>query len=161
MSGSMSRNKGGRVERLLVKHLRDLGWTDVSRIPLRGSYKKTTGHCKPDVIGFSPKARANVKFEVKARKDFFNIVYDLMESNPEPKSDIVIYGFPSTQMNFALTYNVDCFASGGTVTFVNNDTKVLKKVTKMHEWLGESDLLAIKGDHKPFIFIRYFNAKTL
>ena len=156
MSGSMSRNKGGRVERLLVAELKKLGWTDVYRIPVRGSYQKTTGHCKPDVIGFCPKISRNIKVEVKARRDMFKAIYLLMDDRPKPQADIVGYVIPEKGMGFALSYTIEALLTGGSLALFNNDAKVVKQVLKMKEWLGESDILAIKRDHKPFLYIRFY-----
>jgi hypothetical protein len=156
MSGRMSRNKGGRVERLLVAELKKLGWTDVYRIPLRGSYQKTTGHCKPDVIGFAPLVRRNVKFEVKARKDLFKAIYDLIDGRPDDTANIIGYLDPAVGIPFTISYSIEALLSGGSLTLFQNDAKMCKKIMKTKEWLGESDILALKQDHKPFLFVRFY-----
>jgi hypothetical protein len=139
-----------------VSELKKLGWTDVYRIPLRGGYQKTTGHCKPDVIGFCPMARRNIKFEVKARRDMFGSIYGLVDSRPEPKSEIVGYVFPGSGIGFALSYSVEALILGGSLSLFDNDSKVVKTIVGMKQWMGESDILAIKRDHKPFLYVRYY-----
>lgn len=134
----MSRNKGSRVERELVALLKENGW-EAFRVPLSGAAQGFKG----DVI--ATKNGQMLNFEVKARAKMFDWVYKLLSSDGSACciiSDVAVG-----------TYNPD-----PNLSFRLIGDKYGKRLLKYREqWLGKADILVIKSDRKPFLFITVDN----
>lgn len=137
--GKMQRNKGARVERELVSQLKSEGW-QAMRVPLSGA----TDYAKGDVdvwdeTGF----RFNI--EVKSRKDGFKKLYDLIDT----------CGTLSCSNIGISTKVCDIMDSGRTGTLKHKWFDTLKKLK------GDSLILAVKANNKPFVFIRWFDENIM
>lgn len=154
MGGKMSRDKGSRVERALRDVFRSQGFQS-DRVPLSGAsqgYKGDVRFTKDDKVYHA---------EVKARKDSFKNVYGLWSEN--------VLTNDTTTLRYV---------HGDSLVIISNDVReVLKdggmfplskylpgyglffrtfgKIENMKKLLGGCDVLAIKNDRHPFLFIRY------
>ena len=160
MGGKASRDKGSRRERELVAELIDRHqWRDVFRVPLSGAMQGYKG----DVIGRPPGMGTQWVLEAKARKGTFMRVYHLVNKHrifdrgsfsfSTPEGDCVIMSYnPNELIKIA-----SCYIFPPVSAFEDKkDRAVLKYISARREWLGEADLLALKGDREPWLFVRYF-----
>lgn len=133
MGGKMSRNKGSRVERELVALLREDGW-EAFRVPLSGAAQGFKG----DVV--ASKGGKMLTFEVKARATMFDWVYDLLSEDGQATS--ILEGVSVGTYNKTYQW---------LATLHEKHAKRLLKYRA--DWLGSADILVIKGDRQPFLFI--------
>ena len=156
--GRASRQKGSRVERLLVKELDSFGFRNARRVPFSGMMRGFKG----DVIAAPPGDAKEILFEVKARRDAFGLVYALIDAH---KKEAIGVWEESTKMGFYCSYCIyDLLPGSGQKRFSNselftdkNHGRAIKAVNKMKAWLGEAEILAIKQDHKSFLYIRFYD----
>lgn len=156
MGGKKSRDKGSRVERLLVDTLKKLGWVDVYRVPFSGMM----AGFKADVVGHPNQGAPEIKIEVKARRDSFGLIYALADGHNNKRG----VGSWDEKAGFFVSYSIGDLIDGAgskelpfARTYTSkNDQRAIKAVLRMREWLGEASILAIKQDHKPFLYIRYY-----
>jgi hypothetical protein len=152
MGGKFSRDKGSRVERLLVDTLKDLKWDDVFRVPLSGA----SAGFKCDVV--SSRNGRIVKFEVKARATGFDRFYRMI---PKTGSDIAYVGLTLDGKGLIASYDVAQVVPGaGEKYLINADAtafplKDVRALIKMQCLLGEAHVLVLKQDRLPFLFVRY------
>lgn len=139
--GKMQRNKGARIERELVAQLKSEGWSAM-RVPLSGA----TTYAKGDVdvwdeTGF----RFNI--EVKSRKDGFKKIYNLIGDTDRDWMCNNIRFTKNVSILFEDHVRNGAQLCGQTPEYFNT----LRKLK------GDSLILAIKANNKPFIFIRWFD----
>jgi hypothetical protein len=154
MGGRMSRNKGSRVERLLRDLLRERGFT-ADRIPLSGAAQGFKGD-----VQFAKDGKYYVA-EVKARKASFRRIYDLWsEHKLDSDSDTLKF------LSGKWLVNVSChpeaaLSDGGTYPLETNlpmyqEFKItLRKIINLQKLVKDCDVLAIKDNNHPFLFIRF------
>lgn len=138
--GMLSRRKGARVERELVQKLKTSGY-EAQRVPLSGA----TEYAKGDVeVKFNNEV---LTIEVKARKDGFKKLYAMWE-RIEDRDGVFFHCGPG---GFGLTENLNYvrtrdwgFGYGITPS---------KYYLTMKKLIGSSDILALKANNKPFLFM--------
>lgn len=151
MSGRYSRNKGARVERELVHHLNGLGY-NAQRIPLSGMMK---GY-KHDVD--VSLANASWKLEVKARKDLSHLfTHDagILQVFSLPGERVVLV---SSSFGWMFRHHPDSLHKTALTP------KQCKQAEGLYKWQDGADILVLKQDRGPFIFVRFMgewdNGKT-
>jgi predicted SPOUT superfamily RNA methylase MTH1 len=149
MSGRASRQKGMRNEYKLRDELIQLGY-QARRVPLSGAQEGYKG----DVV-FEKQGRT-LTAEVKSRKDSFKSLYTLLFSVPsrlvalilkdgdgEKLSELAVMGF---SLEDVMSYNG---------VYVSLHAKQARKLKNIRKWVQKCDILAVKDDRKPFIYVRY------
>ena len=152
----MQRNKGARVERLLVQYL-TLKKYRAKRVPLSGS----ASGFKSDVVMLDEDGNIEIKIECKARAKDFDKIYaiaDVVLSGGEPTWDFTLNG-----VLVRMTYEFDALYKQDDIIYRDvtgiglhaNNKRTFTKIINMRKLLGEASILAIKGDRKPFLFFHY------
>jgi hypothetical protein len=152
MGGRASRDKGARGERNLKAELLRLGWHDVYRVPLSGAAQGF----KSDVLARPPGLGQEWSFELKCRRAGFESIYTFL----------FMYG-GSCAFSLAdgtcirVSYYPDNMIGSSEVLYLSSDKfpeadqSAIRKIVSCRKWLGEADVLVLKQDRKPWIFIRY------
>lgn len=139
--GKASRDKGSRNERLLVHTMHNLG-LKAYRVPLSGAM----AHYKADVIVDT--GVHQFKIEVKSRKCSFTKIYTLLGNEIAHRFEcdgICVY---ITKDFFSA---ITVLSEGG--VYKKETGKLYSRIAKMRELLGEAEILAIKDDRRPFMYI--------
>lgn len=147
MGGKMSRDKGSRVERLLRDHLRELGYESF-RVPLSGASQGYKG----DVVG--TKDGKTTVFEVKARKELFASIYDWLGLS---RTKHVAINDGTLPVNLvSISYDLISVLDNSIryTTFVGG-LRLEGKILNLKKFLGTADILAIKDNGRPFLFLRF------
>jgi hypothetical protein len=147
-----SRDKGARSERQLRDELRSQGWQDVVRVPLSGAVKSKAEY-QDDVVGTAPDGKL-YRFENKARKAGFDKIYGMLGHNPRASRPFTLDG-----ACYSVSLNIEVALSDTTFfpieEFAPADQKVLRSIAKKcADWIGNADILSLKQDRMPFIYIR-------
>lgn len=150
--GRASRDKGSRAERALVAELERHGWSDAFRVPLSGAAQGFKG----DVHARPPGWGTKLVFENKARAKGFEKFYRLAQA----------YG-GTTRVT---TGDLECVISLDPENIVPGVVKeyrwfhsfpkeqhkdILSLFALKAKWLGDADVLTLKQDRNPFLYIRY------
>lgn len=162
--GKYSRNKGARVERIVVDWLRQLGYTSF-RVPLSGASMGDKGDIKVEIphtrYGDRPMDARFLYGEAKARRDYFNTVYALYTKIRMGEATIGVE-YEGTTFIVTTDFNaLGLIGSGEAVKFItpeleSGEPQVMRKIIKFREWLKGADFLIVKGDHKPLLFFRFY-----
>ena len=152
--GKKSRDKGARSERQLRDELLRNGWSDVIRVPLSGAVK-TRAEYTDDVVGRPPGYGTEIRFENKARKTGFEQIYGLLP----PSVDHVAFSTEDHEL-IILTLDPNVAITHMSYTpiskFDAKTQRVLNSVAKKcRDWIGTAQILSLKQDRMPFIYIRY------
>ena len=141
--GRSQRQKGSRVERLLRDELRKHGF-EADRAPLSGAAQGFKG----DVRGV--KDGRTFTFEVKARATAFKTIYDLFNDFHEE-------GVLRMMVGRELIIIANSFAGTQTVTGTYQEAqgRLANRILNLRKLLGEAQILAIKGDREPFLYLAY------
>ncbi len=158
--GKASRDKGARVERALVEELKTkYGWTQVFRVPLSGASQGFKG----DVVATPTGLTAHRNFEVKSRAKAFKRVYDLLRKHRVADRGEISFQASDGTCVVASFHPDPMFISASNFRFPpssgfqdKTDRLAMQYLAKCREWLGKSDVLVLKGDREPFVYIRYF-----
>jgi hypothetical protein len=151
--GRASRAKGARGERMLRDELRRYGWEDVSR---EGWKQVRAGQQESDdVVGRPPGFGREIALESKLRKTGFEAIYKLLPKETsqhavllEGGDCIVLALNPNTVLESTTHIPIS--------EFQNDYQKVFRSVgKKCREWIGNSQILALKQDRHPWIYVRY------
>lgn len=137
--GIMQRRKGSHNERLVVKHLQNKGYKAI-RIPLSGA----TLYAKGDVeVEFNNKT---LVLEVKVRAQGFTKLYKklLKEGRvwEKNKKHTLYASFEFEDAAF------------GQLRYLGVPESLGLNIRGYEKLKGPSDLLVVKADYRPFIFIR-------
>lgn len=164
MMGKASRDKGKRGEYLLRDYLRQRGWK-ADRVPGSGAFSyridDKEGHLKGDVT--AEKDGIKARFEMKYHESFGKI-YELYEEHVKLKQDDVLaFVCPNEKrLCLAMSTSLDAVFDGpGVYEFQNRHPlfekfkRTFGKLAGMQRLLGTSDILVLKKNHKPLLFIRY------
>jgi hypothetical protein len=150
----MSRDKGSRGEREFRDVARMYGF-EADRVPLSGA---ATGF-KGDVR-FS-KAGKVYHAEIKLRKDAFKRIYVLFDKYSKISGDDKLgFSIAGVLVNMS-TSLIGAMEDYGTYDIVEHmkDYKVyvrtFSKILNLRKLVGTCDLLVVRDDRKPFLFIRY------
>lgn len=157
--GKASRDKGKRGEYVVRDALRAAGF-QAERVPLSGAFAKYEIGEGKNYAGDVRATRDGREwlFEVKVRKDSFKSIYNLFEAmGPNniglqitPEELVTITCDPLLAIG-----NPHAFIERS-VLFRNAHRRVFQKILKMRELLKGADILVIKDDHKPLLWIRYW-----
>lgn len=151
--GKMSRDKGARSERQLRDELIRYGWQEVARVPLSGAVKSKAEY-QDDVVGTAPDGKL-YRFENKARATGFDSIYAVL---PREDSHQAVFLETGEMLTIALTPNA-AISNVHYLTVSEFDEKhqrVFRSVAKKcRDWIGNADILSLKQDRKPFIYVRY------
>ena len=157
MGGRASRQKGMRREYEVRDHLRKFGYT-ADRVPLSGASQGFKGDIR------AKRGETITVFEVKARVAGFDSVYHLFNQNAvlgllcleiEGEGEPTLCRI-STDPDLALQSGgvyepIDHFR-GSTVAVLH---RTGRKCMKMKDWLQGADVLVIRQDRQPLLYIRY------
>lgn len=154
MGGRHSRNKGARSERKLKDELLRHGWQDVRRVPLSGAVKTSLAY-QDDVVGIAPDEK-EYRFENKARATGFDSIYKIL-----PREESVKAVFLESGELLTLSLHPNLVISKVTYLCVSEFDKEHQKVfrstaKKCRDWIGNAQILSLKQDRKPFIYVRYY-----
>lgn len=149
--GKRSRDKGARRERELVHYLQGCE-IPAKRVPLSGAARGF----KADVIATVD--GVEYKIEVKSRAKDYDRIYELFDSIEE--NDEVGFTAEHQFVFISLDFkqavgNSFIFTPVSRFNLAKKFARTVNKILRMRELLGEADLLAIKADRKPWLFIVY------
>ena len=92
-------------------------------------------------------------FEMKARREEFTSIYDLYELYAVNK--LLALNYPD--MMITIGNDLDSLLEGSKTLW--DSTSFLKPVTSkiktMHKWVKNADVLVIKDNNRPMLFIKY------
>jgi Holliday junction resolvase len=162
MAGNQSRHKGLRNEYALRDAVRAEGFV-ANRVPSSGAaegFKGDVTFAKDGIHGV---------MELKARKASFGKVYLLYDTfKTNDVFSIAVPAIPPEQGVHCISIHPTLAAAlGGTdyylahkqYTFKDNwvgmYNRTVTKLVNMKEMKGKSDILVVKDDRRPFLFIRY------
>ena len=155
MGGRHSRNKGARSERALRDELIRHRWSDVVRVPLSGAIK-TRAQYQDDVVGRPPGWGSEVRFENKARATGFDSIYTVLSKNNNQLS-VSLESGECLNISLDPTVCVSVTSFNRQDTFDTSTLKVLNQVAKKcRDWIGNAQVLSLKQDRRPFIYVRYY-----
>lgn len=141
MGGRMSRNKGKRAEYLVRDYLRSIGFTDAVRVPLSGASEGFKG----DVV-FTNKQGKKFTVEVKSRASAFKTIYEHYVNK------IVLH--PS--LGTIVVYNTQDDPNGIFTDEVDvRNQRDFKQFETLNDLRQGADILAIKDNNKPILFIEF------
>lgn len=151
--GKASRDKGARSERALRDELLRQGWTDVRRVPLSGAVKTSLAY-QDDVVGTAPDGK-EYRFENKARAVGFDSIYGMIGYYANrvacalPEGGYVLLSLDPNAVIEEMAYPPLSW-------FPDAHQKVLRSVgKKCRDWTGNAQILSLKQDRKPFIYVRF------
>lgn len=157
MSGHKSRRRGKRGEYLLRDYLRQRGWV-ADRVPTSGAAQGFKGDVKATKYG------KTLLFEVKNHSNAFKSIYALYDEHTKlAQDDLLSFVCPNeAKLCVGISTSLDAVLDGPDVyEFQDRNPlnekykRTFKKIAGMQKLLGESDILVLKDNHKPFLFIRY------
>lgn len=156
MGGRMSRNKGKRAEYLLRDHLRALGFQS-DRVPLSGASQGFKGD-----VRFSKDGKTYVA-EIKSRASSFKKIYDLyFEHLATAKDDLLSFYGSGEQPCISVSTSLHAALEGATVYAVSighplyaKYKRTFSKIINLSKLLQGADILVIKDDRMPLLFLRY------
>jgi Holliday junction resolvase len=156
--GKSQRRKGVAQEYVLRNLLRQQGW-QADRVPCSGAAQGFKG----DIAAVHPKYGRKV-FELKSRKDSFKKVYELYDACVKHgQDDLIAVAIPGAE-TLCLNISTSLEAVLGPADYhtgLRNHPLYEKykrtwgKIANMEKWLGEAEILAIKDDRRPHIFLRW------
>lgn len=150
MGGRAARQKGSRVELLVRDKLREQGF-EADRVPLSGAAQGFKGDVRYKL------GSVEGSVEVKARRSEFNSIYQLytkITSSELPYSQA--FGLYIDGKYVAIgTSPAGILDNQYAYTPLPSSTRGVKKLLSLEKLLGTSDMLAIKGDNKPILFLRF------
>lgn len=159
-----SRQKGARVERIIVDWMRQLGYT-AYRVPLSGASMGDKGDIKVEIpatrYGNRPMDAQFLYGEAKARRNSFDAIYALFDKLRGTELTVSL-DIDGTLVTLSYDFNaLGLINNSGQhyfkiVEVQGKEKSTLKKIAKLKELLKGSDFLILKGDRKKLIFLRYF-----
>lgn len=147
--GKFSRDKGSRVERLLRDVLRGQGY-EADRVPLSGAAQGFKGDVRFSKLGVQNGRQFTA--EVKARKASFKSIYDVFNQNTPGEENA--YRFVADGILVTISDSFEPTQKGGTFMPRTLD-KTTRRILNLRRLKGDSDVLVIKDDREPFLFISY------
>ncbi len=153
----MSKSKGRRNEYCLRDHLRTMGWTS-ERVPMSGAVASMPG----DV--WATKGDRRILFEMKSRKDAFKRIYELYYATIKAtQSDVLAVAMScGTRYCVTISASLDSVLAGADVHELAHNHCMYKKykrtfgkIANLEKLLGTAEILAIKDDRKPLLFLRF------
>lgn len=149
MGGRSSRNKGKRGEYLVRDHLRTVGFI-ADRVPSSGAAQGFKGDVKSKYSG------VDYLFEVKSRQNSFGSIYDLFNSFKGPILNLVYNDTYITISKDPLhVISLGIQAPLASTAEYKATPRTLARLFNLSKLLGTADILAIKDNNKPLLYIRY------
>lgn len=150
--GKAQRIKGKQQEYKLRDYLRLRHWT-ADRVPSSGAAQGFPGDIKATKNG------KTLLFELKSRKDTFKTVYELFYLHQKQcGEELLTFVFEgkliavSPSLEIILDHpNVYEFALNNKL--YQHYARTFKKLANMEQWLRGSQVLVIKDDRQPYLFI--------
>lgn len=168
MGGKSARSKGRRGEYLLRDSLRNQGW-QAERVPMSGAFYNHAQISPEDYQGDvkAVKDGRTLFFEMKMRQNSFGKIYDLYFTHlGAAKDDLLSFcvGANETrnlcvQLSTSLTAvldKADFYAPVERHTNYKQFSRTFKKIANLHKLLGNADILVIKDNNKPMMYVRFF-----
>jgi len=143
-----SQSKGKRGEYLLRDHLRELGYT-ADRVPCSGAAQGAM--FKGDVR--ASKDGKSLLFEVKLRANSFGPLYGELAAQ---KTDLIATNMANPGLMAAISTSLVRVLDPGIFLFAEKVSPFSRKLLAAQKFLGPCDILVLKDDRKPFLFVRYF-----
>ena len=154
--------KGSRLEYQLRDHLRALGYAS-ERVVLSGAHKDHPG----DVYG--DKDGARLLFECKSRKDSFKSIYHELKERGGTYSIGIDDASRTAPLVRMLRFNLDgvCVVISESLEgvlaphqiyyhlYANQPIRTYKKILGLQKMVKKSEILVIKDNHKPMLFVRF------
>lgn len=157
MSGRRSKSKGYRGEINLRNYLRQLGW-EAERVPLSGSMASMPGDVR------ATKGVLSLLFECKNHSGKFQRIYELYSEHCKSMQDdllsFVAPGEPKVCISLsssleAVREGPDCHEFIDRHPLGKKFLRTFKKIAGLQKLLGKADILALKENNKPFLFVRF------
>lgn len=156
--GRFSRQKGKRNEYALRDYLRRMGY-QADRVPSSGAAQGFKG----DIRGV--KDGKTTLFELKARRDSYGTFYALIDAIRATGTDRIGVTVPGLKKqcvdisgSLGGIYDVDphgIYEFAQNSPFYEKHKRAFQRLAVMEELLGDSDILVVKDDRKPYIFFRF------
>ncbi len=155
--GKSQKTKGRDQEYVLRDHLRMEGW-ESERVPMSGASSQMKG----DV--WAKKADRRILFEMKSRKDSFKRIYELYYATIKAtQSDVFAVAMPcGARYCVTMSSSLDSVLAGAEVHEIAHNHCMYKKykrtfgkISNLEKLLGTAEILAIKDDRKPLLFLRF------
>lgn len=157
--GKSQKQKGRNQEYVLRDCLRRHGWT-AERVYASGAIAGLPG----DVKGTHPEHGEKL-FEMKARKASFQSLYDLYsEWRRTKQDDLLALAIPEgSKLCISMSDSPDAiFDNPDYYEPATKDhplykrfSRTFSKLSNLQKLLGKADILCVKDDRKPILFIRY------
>jgi hypothetical protein len=151
--GKFSREKGKRAEYALRDEIRRYGFT-ADRVPSSGASQGFKGD-----IRFSKDGKTYLA-ELKARKDEFKQVYALFDRISKDEGDKIGVCIGGQLVNISSSL-LGVFEDCGIYRFADQlpcyreFKRTFAKILNMKALVKDCDMLAVRDDRKPFLFLRY------
>lgn len=156
----MSRSKGQRSERNLVQDLKRYG-IEALRVPLSGMQQGFKG----DVIATLENG-LKVNFEVKSRRNSYGSLYTLYWANlAKNKEDVMYIAIPGSSAHLCVRISTSPFGimepNMGTYmvssrhNLYEEHKKAFRRLETLSKLQATSDVLVLKDNNKPFLYLRY------
>lgn len=138
---------------MLRDELRRYGWEDVSR---EGWKQVRAGQEESDdVVGRPPGFGSAISLESKLRKTGFESIYKLLP-NETSQFAVALDAGDCIVMTLNPNTALEAMTHLGISEFDKEHQKVFRSVgKKCRDWIGNSQILALKQDRRPWIFVRY------
>jgi hypothetical protein len=159
MSGLRSRRKGLSQEYRLRDALRSWGW-EADRVPSSGAAEGFPGDIKATKDG------KTLLFELKARKDSFGSLYDLYDDHLKVMQDDLLSVVVPTEaflLGVDMSTSLDAVLEGSFLKTgcashpsFKKHNRAFNRLPTVYEWVKKSDILVLKDDRRPFIFMRFY-----
>lgn len=145
--GKFSRDKGKRNEYLVRDIFREHGW-EADRVPSSGAAEGFKGDIRVrPPWGIPPMSQL---VEVKARKRAFTKVYEVLAARPDG-----VCGSDVTGTRFYIS------PAPPSQYQKYSEFKIDLDLSKLVAFMGPCDILVLKDDHRPPIFLMFLPAKRI
>lgn len=155
--GKASKRKGRAQEYLLRDFLRLRGW-QAERVYASGAIAGLPGDVKASKDG------KELLFEMKSRKNAFKKIYELLDAHVrELGDDMICIAIPGNRhLCISVSTSLDAVLGGNdTHTIVTNHPlyekfkRTFGKLVNLEKLVKNANILAVKDDRRPLIFIRF------
>lgn len=152
-----SRRRGKRGEYMLRDFLRSLGW-EAERVPTSGAAKGFPGDIKAARDG------KTLLLECKNYSGTFNKIYELYNEHVKTRQDDLLsfVAIGEARVCVDVSTSLDAVLEGPTChEFVDRHPlgtkykRTFQKIGNMQKLVQECDVLCLKDDRRPWLFVRY------
>lgn len=156
--GKSQKTKGRAQEYVLRDYLRQQGW-EADRVVCSGAIKGLPGDVK------ATKAGKTLLFEMKSRKASFTKIYELYDKHIRSQGDdVMALALPGEPLLCCrLSSSLDGVLGGVEYHTIVTEHPLYKdykrtfsKIANLQKLVKGSDVLAIKDDRRPLVFLRFF-----